>query len=579
MSNPLLLTDSQGRGSKRRAALRRVAVPVPNRGPATDLIFMVLRRMRVPLLVVTAIFTTAVVGLTFIPFEGADGELHRMSFFDAFYFISYAGTTIGFGEPAAGFSDGQRLWTTYMIYFMVVGWAYALGSLIAALQDPALKKALALGRFRRKVRRQREPFYILCSHGQVEKAVVSAMDSLGRRVVAIDPLDEPMDTLASETLSLEIPSIQADARDPLVLGMAGLGHPQCQGVLALARDDSINLAIVMAVQLMQPDVPVLARSSNQKMEKEMAEFGAHAVINPFDTYGDHLTLRLHRPITWQLISWLISPEGTPRPARIEGLADGRWIVCSDDRFGPEITADLEADGLDVILLDPADGMPDLTGAIGFIAGGSDDAQNLLLAAHARISYPDVFLSVRQTFRSNEPLLDAFSPESVFLPSRMVTSEIMARITTPAFWQFLEHVREQDDIWSLGLMRTLVSLVGDGSPASKRCAITNAQAPAVARRLTGGGCVRIGDLLRDPDDREANVPVIVGTLIRNGVHEFLPDPDEPLRLGDEVLLIGTSDGFDLMTPALYYDHVLEYVVSGRQVPISWFWRKLTRHRDV
>ena len=103
MSNPLLLTDSQGRGSKRRAALRRWRARAEPRtrdrphlhGPPQDAGATVGG---------DAIFTTAVVGLTFIPFEGADGELHRMSFFDAFYFISYAGTTIGFGEPAAGFS-------------------------------------------------------------------------------------------------------------------------------------------------------------------------------------------------------------------------------------------------------------------------------------------------------------------------------------------------------------------------------------------------------------------------------------------------------------------------------------------
>ncbi len=578
MPNPLLLTGSPGPGQKRRSALRRVAVPVPSQGPSTDVIFILLRRMRVPLMVVVSIFTIAVVGLTLIPFEGADGEIRRMTFFDAFYFISYAGTTIGFGEPAAGFSDAHRLWTTYMIYFMVIGWTYALGSLIAAFQDPALKKAVALGRFRRKVRRLREPFFILCGHGEVERSIAKAMDALGRRIVAIDPLDDPSDLLATDTLSLEIPSINADARDPLVLGMAGLGHQHCQGVLALARDDGINLAVVMAVALIRPEIPVLARSSNRKMGREMAEFGALTVVNPFDTYGDHLTLRLHRPITWQLVSWLISEEGTPRPARIEGLADGRWVVASDDRFGPEIKSDLEADGLNVELVDSTGGMPDLSDAIGFIAGGSDDAQNLLLAAHARVSHPDTFLSVRQTFRRNEPLLEAFSPESVFIPSQLVTREIMARITTPAFWQFVKHVRKQDDVWSLKLMRTLVGLVGDGSPASQRLKICKQQTPAVARRLSGGGSVTVGDLLRDPDDRDSNVPVLAGTLIRHGGQVFLPPESEQLRLGDDLLLIGSGEGFDLMTPALYYDHVLEYVVSGRQVPISWVWRKLTRSRD-
>lgn len=574
-----LLTGPPKRGGEQRSELRRVEVPVPSQGPTTDATYFILRRMRVPLFVVVGIFTIAVVGLTFIPYTGDDGKSHTMSFFDAFYFISYAGTTIGFGEPAAGFSDGQRLWTTYTIYFMVVGWAYALGSFVAALQDPALKKALALGRFRRKVRRMTEPFFILCGHGQVGRAVAMSMDALGRRIVVIDPLDDPQEALSTDVLSLEIPALNADARDPLVLGMAGLGHRHCEGVLALAKDDNINLAIVMAVQLLRPEIPVISRASDRAAAASMADFGALAVVNPFDTFGNYLTLRLHQPVTHQLVTWLISSEGTPRPPRVDGLADGRWVVSSDDRFGPEIMADLEEGGLDVVLADTSEGLPDLSGVMGFVAGGSDDAHNLALAAQARLAYPDLFLCIRQAFRRNEPLLDAFSPESVFLPPQMVTQEIMARITTPAFWQFVEHVRSQDDEWSGALIRQLVRLVGNGAPASTRLSVSYERAPAVVRRIADGGTVRIGDLLRKPDDRESTLAAMPATLIRRGAQIFLPPEEEVLQLGDELLLLGTSDGFDQMGSALYYDHVLEYVATGRQVPATWLWRKLAELRSA
>lgn len=576
MRNPLLLLTNPG---NRRGELRRVKVPVPTRGPETDAIFLILRRMRVPLVVVVGIFTIAVIGLTFIPFEADDGQIRTMSFFDAFYFISYAGTTIGFGEPAAGFSDGQRLWTTYTIYFMVVGWAYALGSFVAALQDPSLKKALALARFRRKVRRMTESFFILCGHGQVGRSVAMSMDALGRRVVVIDPLDDPQDVLATDMLSLEVPAINADARDPLVLGMAGLGHKHCEGVLALAKDDNTNLAIVMAVQLLRPEIPVVSRSSDRSSGKAMADFGALAVVNPFDTYGDYLTLRLHQPITHQLVTWLISPEGTPPPPKVEGLADGRWVVSSDDRFGQEIMSDLEADGLDVEVVDPADGMPDLTGVLGFIAGASDDAQNLSMAAHARLVNPELFLCVRQAFRRNEPLLKAFSPESVFVPPQLVTQEIMARITTPAFWQFIEYVRSQDDAWSHELMSRLERLVGEGSPVSGRLSISKDRAPAIVRRLARGLTVKVGDIVKDPDDRDGNVPLMPVSLIRQGAQSFLPAADDAFRLGDELLLLGAAEGFDLIAPTLYYDHVLEYVVTGREVPATWLWRRISERRSA
>ena len=37
-------------------------------------------------------------------------------------------------------------------------------------------------------------------------------------------------------------------------------HPYCEGVLALTHDDAVNMAVVMAVQLLRPEVPVYALS-------------------------------------------------------------------------------------------------------------------------------------------------------------------------------------------------------------------------------------------------------------------------------------------------------------------------------
>ena len=60
--------------------------------------FLVLRRMRTPLLILLGAYTVTVLGLTLIPGVDDQGQPWRMDFFHAFYFISYMATTIGFGE-------------------------------------------------------------------------------------------------------------------------------------------------------------------------------------------------------------------------------------------------------------------------------------------------------------------------------------------------------------------------------------------------------------------------------------------------------------------------------------------------
>ena len=59
---------------------------------------------------------------------------------------------------------------TISIYLTVIGWAYAIGSLLTLLQDRAFRQALALQRFTRKVARLREPFLLIAGYGQTGRA-------------------------------------------------------------------------------------------------------------------------------------------------------------------------------------------------------------------------------------------------------------------------------------------------------------------------------------------------------------------------------------------------------------------------
>ncbi len=133
MSNPLLAYLQQALAGEEEPGAR----PLPRAVAPSSAVFLVLRRMRTPLIVLIAIFAISVLGLTLIPGQDAEGKPWPMGFFDAFYFMSYTATTIGFGEIPYAFTDAQRMWVTFSIYLTVVGWAYAIGSLLALLQDRA----------------------------------------------------------------------------------------------------------------------------------------------------------------------------------------------------------------------------------------------------------------------------------------------------------------------------------------------------------------------------------------------------------------------------------------------------------
>ncbi|GMA41391.1 NAD-binding protein [Mobilicoccus caccae] len=481
MANPLLLLSTKAHKG-RRPRLRRARVEVPEYLAGTDVVFLMLQRMRGPLVAVVVVLTISVAGLSMIPGIDADGNPYTLKPFEAFYVMSYTATTIGFGEIPYAFNTAQRMWMTASIYGSVTVWAYSIGALFAILQDTAFQDARHRQSFRRRVARMPEPFLIVCGYGQTGRAVCRALDDLGRAFVVVDERQERLEALATDQLMRDAPALEGDVRDPAMLGLAGLGHPRCEGVVAVTDDDDANLAVVMSGHLLRPELPVIARAGNRTHAGHMTDFGPAAVINPDDHYGAFLVLALERPVVSRLVDWLMAPGGTELSAPREGLSGGRWIVLADGRFGQEVCHDLETSGLDVALADPDDEPPDLQGLSGFVAGSDLDATNLAYAARARLESPDAFIAIRQHRTTNSALLEAFSPDSVYVPTDLVAREVLARVVTPLSWSFVEHALTQDDEWGLASSTCSSRAAVNAHPGRPGC-----DSPPRTRPRRSGGC--------------------------------------------------------------------------------------------
>lgn len=565
-----------------RRPLRRREVDIPTDLPNTDAIFLVLRRMRGPLVTLIVIFAVAVLGLTLIPGVDAHGNTIYFSAFDAFYFMAYTATTIGFGELPVPFTIAQRMWVTACIFASVTGWAYTIGSLFALFQDPSFRRAVSLQRFRGKVARLREPFVLIVGYGQAGRTLASALDRTGRRLVVLDEDPTRINALVGDQLTWDVPSFAGDPRDPSLLGLAGLAHPTCEAVLAMTDKDEMNLSVLMAAHLLRPDVPVIVRCSERRNLGWMADFEPQAIINPFDRYGAYLTLGLQRPTTHRLASWLLAQPGSPLPEPHDHLTRGRWVVVADSAFGSEVAKDLQSSGLEVTMVDPEDGDPDVTDAVGLVAGAESDTINMSIAAHARLQQPDIYIAVRQKSARMGSLVSAFAPDSVFVATDLVAYETFARLEAPLFWGFIEHVRTESDEWSAELLARLVERVGNRTPSAGKVAITKVEAPAVLRWLAQGGQLTIGQLLRHPDDRELPIQVFPTVLVRDGHTTYAPSQDEVLRPDDQLGFVARSLGAGLLRQNLNYESVVRYLATGEVVPDTWLWRwwhdRVARRRE-
>jgi len=216
-----------------------------------DSVFLLLRRLRAPLIVLIATHAVAVLGLTLITGADVNGNpAPPLDFFHAFYFITYTATTIGYTEPVSGFSDAQRLWVTACIYLLVISWSYVIVVLLASFQDKGFQNALVAGRFRRRLGRLDEPFYLVCGYGEAGSLVCRALEQLGLRFVIIDHDEQRLQELELEEYRSDVLALAGEARQPEKLLEAGLRHRRCRGVLALTADESTNLAVAMSVRLL-----------------------------------------------------------------------------------------------------------------------------------------------------------------------------------------------------------------------------------------------------------------------------------------------------------------------------------------
>lgn len=558
--------------------------------------FHALRRMRAPLIYLIAVFAVGIVGLVLIPGLDADGQPWHLTPSQAFYFMAYTASTIGFGEIPHAFTDTQRLWVTVLIFASVLGWAYLVARLIALAQDRALRATLVANRFARTVRALSDPFYLICGFGETGMLVGRALDDLGYRVVVIDIDEARVQELDLLDLGQDVPGVNGDARLPENLLAAGLIKRECRGVLALTNDDQANLAVAMSVRLLNPKIPVLARAMSRETAANMASFATDHIINPFATFGRYLALAVASPGSSQLLRWLTGMPGTMlRPETAPPR--GHWVVCGYGRFGRECVRALRKHGMEVTVIDPAErpqeGVRTIRGvgteaepllaagiehSVGIIAGAADDVTNLSIVVTAREINQKLFTVVRQNMQANHALFDAFEADITMVTSEIVAHECLARIHTPLLARFLILAREQGEDWSDALVARLKESLGEETPEIWSVAMTASGAHALHRALLlEGATIRLGDLRRDPGARGRLLACELLYLKSGDKSTLLPGDDIALAPGDEVLFAGKLAARRAQLQTLRNENVRDYVVSGIDLPGGWVWQWLTRRR--
>ena len=567
--------------------------------PVDSVIFLVLRRMRAPLLTLILLYSIAIVGLVLIPGRNPDGSVWHLSIFHAFYFVSYMSTTIGFGELPQEFSDAQRIWVTLCIYATVTGWLYSVGSMIALLQDKALRRTMEEHRFAGHVRRIKEDFYLVCGYGQTGSGLVRALTDRGQRAVVLDNNPERIDLLKLESLHEFVPALRADVRRPDSLLLAGLRSPYCAGVLALTSANEVNLKVALAAKLMHPGAKVICRADSHDVEANMASFGTDHIYDPFDIFARYLSTAIDSPCLTSLQDWLGQLHSAMMPEPVYPPAEGLWIICGYGRFGKALYAKLAEQAVELIVVEmepERTGLPpgplikgrgteavtleqaDIHRAVGLVAGTDNDANNLSIIMTAKALNPNLFTVVRENQLMNKELFKAVEADILMHPSLIVAQRIRTLLSAPLLSEFVYQADKEPDSWSCELLSRIIALVDVRPPILWELRVGETFNLAASDLRRQGHEPTLGDLLRDPRNRDESLAAVILMHRRGARHRALPALEERLGLGDQLLLCGRPGARDWMQWTLNNPDVLTYIVTGEHLPRGSVWRWLRRLRS-
>lgn len=330
---------------------------------------VVLRYMRRPVFVLIGVYAIGITGMALIPGQDAEGNVEYMSLFHAFYFFTYTATTTGFGEIPNAFTDTQRLWTIFCLYMGIVAWLYAIGSIIHLVQNPHFLMALNEHQFARSVRRIKQPFFIICGFGDTGSLLARGLSDNWFGAVVLDTDPERIKALALRDYRVKMPALCADPGVPKHLVDAGVKMSYCKAVVVLTMDEEVNLRITVMVRFLNPDLPILCRSTSARHSEHLATLGKVTVINPFEIFAQLLSMAITAPRLHNLNSCLVRTKNI-KLGQLLNVPTGDWILCGYGRMGKWLHKHFVINGIRPVIIDPD---------VGEVAGASR-----VIHAHANL---------------------------------------------------------------------------------------------------------------------------------------------------------------------------------------------------
>jgi len=517
-----------------------------------------------------------------VPGVDNHGHVYHLNFFDAFYFVSYMATTIGFGETPYTFTYAQRLWVSVAIYLSVVGWFYAIGAIISLIQDEALQKAIKINRFRKQVKNLKEDFYIILEYTKVTKNIIEEANGYSRFVV----IDE--NPLHIEELNLEdfypyVPSIVGNPTSENILTLAGIDLPNCKGIISLFDKDAKNMQAITVARLLNHDIDIIVKATSKNHINYYNSIGIEHILNPFTIVASQIYNNIVTPYVYILERWVYGQSLFFDDH--DFLPKGKYLICGHGRMGSAIADALAKANIEyeIYNIDPKDYLEEKGSMVfgdeedqkilqqfqletfeAIIAATSDDMLNLTLLNKAKEINPNIYAIARENSLDDAAIFEAAHMDRIYILEKVLSDYTINIISRPVVNDFLNTVKDRrNDHLGQVIVAKLLTIIGD-NPLYYETTIDKNHAYALHRRLQSGESITLGELKRSRANRKDTLKIVYLLLERDRNKVLIPSNDTEIQIGDRLLIAANTEEIEDFEYILNNIYELEYVLDRPEI---------------
>jgi len=541
--------------------------------------------MRRPILVIVITYTIAILGLLVIDGVHPDGDHHQMTIFDAFYFVSYMATTIGFGETPFEFTYPQRIWVVFSIYLTVLGWFYGIGSLVSLLQDKLFIQELEKAKFARQVKNMKEKFIIILGYNQITSEIIHKAIEQGIRTVVIEKEKQKINELILQSFTPTVPVLHCDSYSIKTLELAGIKKHNCKAVVSLFEDDALNLRLSLTSKLLNKHIKVAAKSTTSTQTENLKDLDVEIIANPFSIISSEINMALVAPNMFKLEKWLYGIDDLV--ATLPVFPKGKYIICGYGRLGKKIYEKLSSNNIDVQLVEIDDNkalrytqeeMSNLTfanaddkytlqnvgveEASAIIAATNNDTINLSILATAKKLNPDILTIVRENDMDDFSIFKSANIDHIFMPSKILINKTTNALIRPLSDRFIRMIIKKDEHFATLLVKRLLQEINE-NPITFELDIDEKKSPEIFKHLEEDRELSLDILRRSLHNQESSNNVVPLLLQRDEEYILLPSWEEKLLVDDKILIAcdeNAKDDIEYISSNIYEFY---YALTGKE----------------